>query len=404
VKPPPISKLVVTGHVPLSRIADEIAGQVPKVVASGSRKPIGAPGEATYRVTRGGFAVKLAGSALVVQTPLSVHAQVCKPMGPLCPTYASCSPELLATARVPLTLGPRLEVGKSRVSVTVTRPCSIAGIDVTSKIMKVASRQTANVQKQIDRSIPKLAEPAGEAWRRMHTTAPLEDGVCLHLDPESLMQAAPATKGKALIIRAGVTGTLEVLGHCSTAGSGEALPKLANVESLPERGSVRVAVRADWASVEGTLVDSLRAPSTVIDARVRTSTVDGRGVLALGFTLRDEPCGEVWLASDLAWDDDSSALRLSGLRAFPGQTPSALKASRAWLDSRELASVRVKLARLDAVHAALRKQLERVGDVQVDGAVLDVDVSALAVESVQLDEDGIRATLVGTSKIEVRVR
>jgi len=404
-----LSTLVVTGRVPLSRVADEIATHVPKVVASGTRKPIGAPGEATYRVTRGGFSVKLVGGDLVVRTPLSVRAQVCKPLGPLCPTYASCSPQLLATARVPMTLGPRLEVGNSRVDVSVTRPCSIAGIDVTSRMMKVASRQTAKVQRQIDRSIPSLAKPAGEAWRLMHTSASLGGDACLRITPKSWAQAPPKTEDGALVVQLGVTGALEVLGECPAATGGpdaepKALPKLAKVESLPERGSVQVAVRADWESAKAALLGALRAPSAVVDARVRTSEIEGRGVLALGLTLHGEQCGEIWLASDLTWDDASSSFRLSGLQAFPGQASEASQASRVWLDSPELRAVRVKLARLDAVHRALKEQLAQLGDLQIDEASLDVEVSELNVESAGVDADGIRVTLVGSSKIEVRVR
>src|SRR5262245_43784771 len=52
------------------RIAREIEQRVPVVLASARRRPVGTPGEATYRVTRGGFDVRLAGDRLVVSTPV----------------------------------------------------------------------------------------------------------------------------------------------------------------------------------------------------------------------------------------------------------------------------------------------------------------------------------------------
>lgn len=404
VGPVPESKLVLTGRIPLSRIADEIAGQVPTVVASGRRKPIGAPGRATYRVTRGGFTAKLSGSDLVVSTPLSVHAEVCKPIGPMCPTYASCDPELLATARVPLVLGPKLGVGKSRVGVAVTRPCAIAGVDVTSKMMKVASRQTSNVERQIDRSIPALAKPAAEAWRRMHTTVRLDDGACLRVDPTTWSQATPVAKDEVLSVRVGLTGTLEVLGDCSDRGApDEAPPELTRVEELPERGAVHVAVRGE-PQFERKVVDALRALPSVVDARVRSGGVDGRGVLALGLTVRGAACGETWIFSALEWDGGTSAVRFSEPRPYPGQSADASRAARALVASAELQGIRVPLKRVTEVQSALRAQLELFAAVELEEAELALDISEPRVESVAVDVDGIRATLTASSKIELSVR
>ncbi|MBW2459856.1 MAG: DUF4403 family protein, partial [Deltaproteobacteria bacterium] len=145
----PESRVTLDLGVTVERIERELSERIPTVLDKGSRG-IGRAGRLGYVVRRGPFAVTLEGDRLVVSTTVTVNAQVCKPLGPFCPTYGSCSPKLLTRVSVPLVLEPDYRLGEAQVSIDIERSCSIAGFDATPQIRGTARRQADRVKRQID--------------------------------------------------------------------------------------------------------------------------------------------------------------------------------------------------------------------------------------------------------------
>src|SRR5688572_19661995 len=101
----PSSQIAVAVIARPKAVAREIERQVPAILADVRRQPVGAPGEASYRVRRGPFGVALERDRLFVTTAVVADIEVCKPFGVLCIRYGTCSPQLAAAVSIPAALG-----------------------------------------------------------------------------------------------------------------------------------------------------------------------------------------------------------------------------------------------------------------------------------------------------------
>ena len=109
----PTSQISVELIAQPKAVARAIERQVPAILADVRRQPVGAPGEASYRVRRGPLGVALQADRLFVTTSVVADIEVCKPFGGLCIRYGTCNPELAAAVSIPAALGRDYSVGRS---------------------------------------------------------------------------------------------------------------------------------------------------------------------------------------------------------------------------------------------------------------------------------------------------
>ncbi len=360
---PPRSELSIGLTVPTELMAAEIGKLVPRGLASAKRKPVGAAGEVTYNVTRGGFSFGLKNERLLVTTPVSVAVAICKPLGPICPTYGRCSPRLGVTVAVPLALGADYQLAKSVAFYNVQQGCSIAGMDQTSRIRKMADAQMASVNRRIQSAVPETRSLAQRLLAQVATARSIAGGGCMQIVPESVSQARPQLRAGSLTLRAVVGGTVLLSPTQCAPAEQPKLPKLSTLESgvsPPEQSDMAASVTIGWPTLSEALSASLGEAvledgSRITRLRVRAGSKGGQALVLVGATLTGPTCGETWLAAELAVDLSRGRLTLTGVR--PWGEHGAVQGLAARLQQGAHAPLP---ATLIAAHASLADSLERV--------------------------------------------
>lgn len=408
----PKSHISVGVQLAVDRLRRELGRHVPATLASARGQDIGAAGEVSYRVRRGGFDVRLDGDRLLVSTPVTADVEVCKPLGPFCPTYGRCSPRLVSTASVPLLLDGDYAVGKSRVSIALTKPCVIAGMDVSSEIRRMAHAQAGGVQRRIDGAAPELRPMVEAAWKQLFVPVALGASTCLRIAPERLAQSRPALANGTLSSRLAVIGALRVDAPCDlkSADTPTPLPALAVDDALPADVALEVPMRIDWSEVGAELTRSLATQQSATGLRVakttaRGSRVDGRAVIALDVTVDGTTCGQARLLAEPRWDAEASRVRLTNVSLAPGQPERSRLLAGSGIDRlvTERAAIALPLD-VSGAPTALEGLVERLAKERPDGVDVTVEVQPARVDRVLVAPEGLVPVASFRGGAAVRVR
>lgn len=404
----PVSRIAVDVNASVQSLKRELGKHVPLELARATNQPIGTPGEVSYTVSRGSFDVGLSGDRLVVATPVSVEARVCKPLGPICPIYGRCSPRLAAVASVPLTLTDDYRLGSSSVSVNLTRGCVIAGFDASDEIRRNAARQVGGIQRRIDGSVPDLKPYVEGTWRLLHTPVALGRDTCLRIAPSGIVQKKPKLTAGTLGLRFGVLGSLSVEQPCNPddAVAPTPLPKLSAEKDLAEGVALKVPLRIDWEDVSADLTRSLAAPSAraadvhVVKAKARGVLVNGIPRVLLTATVSGRLCGDAHLLAEPWYDASAARIRLRAVTAAPGTGADVSAVSALITDHAAIALP------LDAASApnALESLVARLSEDLPEPVRAEVKLSPSEVAPVLLDERSLVpvVSLTGTAAIRVQ--
>jgi hypothetical protein len=377
---PPKTTLIASAELPKAWLAQQIGRRAPVTLASAKRKDVGAAGEVSYVVSRGDFAFELEGDRLWVRTPIGAQAEICKPIGPICPTYGSCAPRLGAGVGVPLMVDA-LD-GGARISLQIYEGCSIAGFDATPRIETQAKQQLAGVKATIDAALPS-AERRAELTALLGQPWPLAEGEgCLRLSAKRLVQAPPSLTDQ-LTLRIALEGSV-ALGDCETAA--EPLP----IErgEVGELSDVIVPTSWPWPKVESALREALDDDGlTLVSLRGGVSD-EPAAIVALH--VEGAACGPLWLAAAPVAEGDALSFARARAIAPRGADGTVVARAMARLEGVRLplpapaVSARGELMRLEAVLAARVAELpeEVAFEARVEG-------DPAAFEAL-VDADGIR--------------
>lgn len=404
--PPQRSRIGVEVHAELGALERALAGQVPVTLAAERRKPVGAPGEVSYVVRRGRFGIGLDAERLTVSVPVEVEAEVCKPLGPFCPTYGRCSPRLSAVASVPLLLDESYAVGKSRVAISVTRPCTIAGYDATPEIRRQAFQQVGSVQGRIDKAMPEIRPSVAGVWELLHHPIALGTSTCLHIAPDRIAQRRPKLEKTALVSQLGAEGTLSIRDPCEPRGPVivPPLPRLSTSEELARGIELRVPVRASWVDVSAELTRSLARPEAA-RAATRVAKVEARGArgkVALRATLAGETCGELDLLAEPWFDAKTARIRLRTVTLGPkSASVPELGEVAGQVERWASAALPVDIA---SGPAALNALVQGFGRDLPEGVELETSIEKPAVQLVHPEKEGLTALAIFSGHTTFRLR
>lgn len=407
----PVSDIAVTVRAPLVAVERELSRHVPVVLASERDQPIGAPGQVSYTVRRGGLATSLREDRLMVTTTVSVSVEVCKPLGPFCPVYGRCQPQLVANASVPLLLTDDYRLPNSAVGISVTRGCVIAGIDAGPEIRKIAGREAGAVQRRIDRALPNPRPWVVAGWQLLHTPVSLGRSTCLSITPQRVVQSGPGLDGKEISLRLAVSGQLSVTDPCTDPeppATVPPLPPLDRAAAAPERVHLRIPLRIGWSAVSTELGRSLAAGTAndglrIVHTRARGAVVAGKPRIALVVTLAGNACGDAHFVTSAAYDEADARLHLVDVRPAPG------------FDSRDVDLE--ALTRSIARHARIALPIDAAGApaslaTMVENLTRDVpeplqarvSLNAARVEPVLLDAESLVPIVSVDGEARVRVK
>jgi len=392
---PPRSRVSVDLVAARSRIESELGRQIPTELAAESGQPIGAPGRLSYRVTRGPLALDVEGENVVLRTNVLVNASVCKPLGPFCPVYGRCAPELVARAAVPLLVTQDYSLPQSQVNIAVTKPCVIAGYDATPRLQRIAEQQAQSIERQINRSLPRIRSQVQRVWKALESPIALEDDACLGILPDQVVQSPPRLDATELALRFAVLGELRLMRPCPEPQPDPDRPPLPSPEhdaDLAPGVDLRVALVVDWESVseqvtrtlpQGGSANSSAAGPPLQGVRARGVVVGGQPRIALALDRAGDGCDHLVALAVPEYDAARQRLRLREVQlATPPRSDDARAEADALLATlREHAEVGLPLD-LSGAPAALRG-LEREL-MQSQPAEVRVDLSLEAPTVVQI--------------------
>ncbi|MBK7582575.1 MAG: DUF4403 family protein [Myxococcales bacterium] len=413
--PPPAlpaqrSRIGVDVRAELSALERELGRAVPVTLASEQRRPVGAPGEVSYVVRRGRFGLSLGPDRLLVNVPVEVEVEICKPLGPFCPTYGRCSPRLAAVASVPLYFDENYAVGRSRVGISLQRSCVIAGIDAAPQIKSQAAREIGNVQRRIDASMPDLRGSVAGVWELLHHPIALGRSTCLLITPDRITQSRPKLSKRTLESQLGAEGTLRIQDPCEANGSVKPapLPPLTTREDTTRGIELRVPIRASWGDVSAGLTRSIanrgargsQIWATKIDASA--VSVDGKPAVLLRTTVAGRACGDLWFLAEPWFDSKTGRVRLRNLRAAPG-TAQGTTVSALARSIEEHASVALPVD-ISAGPASLGALVQGFGTGLPEGVAIESEMAKATVERVHPEAEGLVALAVFAGSTTLRVQ
>lgn len=346
--PPPEvhdSTIVVRGSVPLETLQNVLESQVPRRVAAENERPIGTPGNVTYTVDRGPFAITATATSLVAQTNLTVHATVCKPVDYVgCVQYASCDPSMRVTATVPTQLRDDWSWNGSTVTIDVTKPCLVTAldVDVTPTLAARARAEAAKVKTRIDAALPNVKDDAARGWKVAQTQIPFNGG-CFALRPTDVVQGPTTIEGKDVVSRFAVISRPIVDVPCVDLPPSPPLPNLKHDPKMVDGFEMHVAVRV----ATSVLAEAWSGQTKGVQLGVGGDTSKATSIavrpsmsgLALDASLAGTTCGVAFFDGGPKWDADRRVLVLDPLAPSPG-------------DAQRFAS-----SGADALAADLRKRL-----------------------------------------------
>jgi hypothetical protein len=307
------SRIVTHAELQLSRIKDELESKISGRLAEARGVGIGVAGSVNYTVDRGPFSLSVEGDSLVVKTDVTARAEACK--SGRC--YASCEPQAVARAEVPLRLDENYRFGPSRVTTTFTRGCKIRAlrgfltIDVTPTIQAQLEPELRKVEREIDRRLPRLQPQAKRLWAELAEPRKLPLGGCVVVQPRGIVQGPVSGTAKALRLSFGLLAEPEVRTQCGELPPATELPPLGQDPALPAEEEVRLGLVSPLTGV----ASAFRGAEAVklADERVsmtRAAVSSAGGALDAELGLGGTVCGELTLRASPAWNEDGRSLRL----------------------------------------------------------------------------------------------
>lgn len=304
------SQLVVHVEAPLQPLAQELEQRVAKRLAEG-RFGIGPGGSVSYTAERGPLSLSTTASALVIEAPVQARAEACR--GASC--YASCEPQALVRAEVPLMLRADYRFAPVSLSLRFTRGCKVRAlggfltIDLTPTLEGQLEAELVKVGRQIDRQLPELKAEAERLWRELLVPRELPFGACLVLQPSGLVEGPLVPSSELLRARFAIAATPELRAHCTEPSAGEPLPTLPPLRvdpALPEEGLVQLGMVTPLAALAPT--GAARA-----DVAAWGSDVD------VDVTLAGEVCGELAFSARPDFSGDGQLIGLAMPRLMPSE-------------------------------------------------------------------------------------
>jgi hypothetical protein len=411
----PQSVVALDVVVDARRVSREIAARVPVVLAQANRQPVGAAGEATYRVTRGGFDVRLTrDDRLAASTPVDVELELCKSFGPVCIVYGRCRPRLQATVSVPALIGPDYSIGKSRAAVDITRSCAIFGTDVSGYLLDAARRETSRLEREVDASMPAPRTYVAAAIRLATLPVAITTTTCIRADPQRIVEQRPRGKGSELTTRLAVLGGVRVEQPCDNATpqpNERPVPPLEVVDTLPEGIAIDVPIRVGWDAVSTDLTRSLAEsnasadPVRIIRVRAKPTTRTARPAVALAVTVDGPVCGDAWLVAEPWYDARVARVRLRNVELLSRSDPAVHEIDVAALVKSVESRAHIALPiDIGAAHASIEKLVSMVSAGAPPGVEAAVAVEPARIERVLSDETALVpiARLRGKARLTVR--
>jgi len=360
----PESRIWLEVGVPLSRVEEKIKKEVPFVLAQEKNRKIGAPGRATYRVTRGRPRLINRGKALELQVPIDANIAVCKPFAGTCIRYGRCKPSFLARFTFPTSPDARLNVPAPRGSIRATKRC-IIGLDVTKRLVvevvvevvleKMARSELRVVEAQIRKQWPQLRPLISEGFAELRHPFPISSQGCATLRPSGLAYVPPSieksSKGSALVGALGLSGKLLPTKDCHAPVRSARIPKAKSTDL--SKAETTVWVPHHYSDEE--LFDFFSASfsgswggAKTNDLRVEKLQI-GAEKVALHLRASGDVCGPLIATGSIALSEDGKELVFSLDTLSPEQGDTKpLRALRSHLDEKSV-------VHLDGVSPTLAK-------------------------------------------------
>lgn len=339
----PVSQIVVHLQHELAPLTTLLESRVQKRLAEG-RFRIGPGGTVTYSAERGALTLSVTRTALVVETPVHARAEACR--GESC--YASCAPEAIVRAEVPLQLGADYGFAPARVALRFTRGCKVRAmgglltLDVTPTLESELEPQLESVARQIDRQLPSLRAELEKTWPQLTAPRELPLGGCFVLQPQSIVQGPIEPSTERLHASFALLAVPELRLRCGATPSAIPLPALRSDPALPPEGVVHLGMVTALSNIARAFE---AAPGALRGRSVRVSQAEvterGSDVTAR-LTLAGNLCGAIALDASLDFRGDGQFIRLVGETWPSGERE---RIADAELDPEELAGALARLPR-----------------------------------------------------------
>lgn len=300
----PRSNLVVEALIPLAALTEAVDDNLPKVLAGAQRKPIGAPGEITYQVTRGKPVLSVKKGALVVDLPVMASVEICKPLGPICPTYGRCQPTLASRTTLPLEPTSDWKLAGASVAVSVQTGCSVAGLDATAEVKKAAETGRRRAQGQIATALNRGEAELKKLMGRLAHPIALTADTCVRVVPDAVRYQPAVEVDGHLRLAAAVEGQLSRVACDAAPTEAPALPSPSRAE-LGEP-ALRLVTSISYDDLRNALHE--HRPEGV--AEVHAVRAHGND-LAVEVTLEGKICGRTWVVMKPKGEQDQLVLAAS---------------------------------------------------------------------------------------------
>ncbi len=316
-----LSQIVVHAEAPLATLGDQLEGRVQRRLAEG-RFGIGPAGSVSYSAERGGLALSVVGNQLVVRTPVHARAKACR--GESC--YASCEPEAIATAQVPLLLRPDYGFERTKVTLRFTRGCKVKAlggfltVDVTPTLESQLEPELAKVARQIDEQLYNLRKDTDRIWKQLATPQQLPLGGCLVLQPQGIVQGPLLDSTTSVHARLALLARPELRAACTELPAALPLPALERDLAMPDEGTVELGMVTPLSGLQRALASGREIASGQSRLHVSQATVTAIGSdVAVALTLGGDLCGELAFAASPSFAKEGSFIDLIAPRWLAGE-------------------------------------------------------------------------------------
>ena len=308
-----VSRIIVHAQTPLAPLRQLLEKRIATRLAEG-RVGIGPGGKVSYRAERGALALSVTRTALVIEAPVQAHAEACR--GDDC--YASCEPQALVRAEVPLLLGADYRFAPASVTLRFTRGCKVRAlggfltIDVTPTIESQLQPELTKVARDIDRQLPDVKREVEKAWAEMVLPRPLPLLGCLVLQPSGIVQGPFTPSTERLQARFALLATPELRGACPETSAAVALPPLVSDPALPEEGEVQLGMVTALASLDRAFQTAPAFEASGKQLRVARAATSARGSdVDVELELTADVCGAVGLGASPDFSGDGKLIGLT---------------------------------------------------------------------------------------------